>query len=99
MNLREVAQSLRIDPSTFENGQVVDTSVAVPDVETFRKLFGGTLSDEHRAAFSAATVSPGSESEIANHAYSAWCCPLTSAFTGEPVRINPGATVVTRIPY
>jgi len=54
MNLREVAQSLRIDPSTLENGQVVDTSVAVPDVETFRKLFGGTLSDEQRAAFSAA---------------------------------------------
>src|SRR5687768_10329434 len=52
-----------------------------------------------RAARSADMDNPGSESEIANHAYSASCCPLTSAFIGEPVRISPGDTVVTITPY
>ena len=52
-----------------------------------------------RAARSAEIDKPGVESEIANQAYSASCCPLTSALGGDPVRISPGDTVVTRIPY
>ena len=40
----------------------------------------------------------GSESLIANHAYSARCRPLKVALRGLPVRISPGQTVVTTTP-
>ena len=41
----------------------------------------------------------GNPFPAANHAYSASCCPLNSAFTWLPVRIRPGHTVVTVTPY
>jgi sulfate adenylyltransferase large subunit len=50
------------------------------------------------AARSASSERPGSESLIANHAYSARCFPLKSALRGLPVRISPGQTVVTYTP-
>ena len=48
-----------------------------------------------RAARSTSIVVSGSESEIANHAYSCGCRPFMLAFNGDPVRISPGLTVVT----
>src|SRR5882724_4184745 len=50
------------------------------------------------AARSTSILSIGRESLTANHAYSNLCCPLNSALRGLPVRINPGQTVVTKIP-
>ena len=39
----------------------------------------------------------GSESDTVNHANSSRWLPLNQALNGEPVRISPGATVVTRM--
>ena len=48
--------------------------------------------------FTAKSHDPGIELAVLNQAYSTSCCPLNCALTGDPVRISPGATVVTRIP-
>ena len=48
-----------------------------------------------RAASVTSMLTNGSESPIANHAYSSVLRPLNVAFSGLPVRMSPGSTVVT----
>ena len=55
MGMLKLAKSLGLDSSKLEKGEVIDTVVSVPDIDTFRELFGGSLTDEQRAGFSAAT--------------------------------------------
>ena len=52
-----------------------------------------------RAARSALIDRPGIALPRANHAYSWPLRPLNSAFRWLPVRMRPGQTVVTTIPY
>ena len=51
-----------------------------------------------RAARSASIESAGIESRSVNQVNSSRCRPLNQALNGEPVRIRPGETVVTKIP-
>lgn len=65
---------------------------ATPVESRARELFISTI---RRAARRASMLESGSESEIANQAYSCGRRPLNIAFRGDPVCISPGSTVVT----
>jgi len=54
VDVQEAAKLFGLDPSSAGKGNAAGKTIVVQDIDTFRKLFGGELTDEQRQAFSAA---------------------------------------------